>query len=226
MGPLGPALSCLRFAVVVRRANRRRASGGHAALDGRRACRCAAAARHARIRCLDGSARPGSGEAQNRPAQNRPAKDRPAQDRSTQGQSTQGRSIQGPINPRPIDPTKPISLNSSGPSSSGLVWPAPRGRGGHCQNFRFELANGFASSPISEFPVDHDSPRRRAGASGRRRHGTKCDGSPGGKAGVAAGYGARAGKSRGDHHRIRVDELPHCAAFEELDAKLKTLLKN
>ena len=79
MGPLGPALSCLRFAVVVRRANRGRASGRHAALDGRRACRCAAAARHARIRCLDGGARPGSGEAQNRSIKDRSIKDRATQ---------------------------------------------------------------------------------------------------------------------------------------------------
>jgi hypothetical protein len=69
-----------------------------------------------------------------------------------------------------------------------LVWPAPRGRGG--------LASGFAPSPISEFPVERDSPRprrcsisgrarrRRAGASGRRC--PKCHGGPGGKVGVAA----------------------------------------
>jgi len=42
---MGIALPCLRFAVVLRRANRGRAFGGPAALDGRRACRCTAAAR-------------------------------------------------------------------------------------------------------------------------------------------------------------------------------------
>ena len=77
---MGIALPCLRFAVVLRRANHGRASGGPAALDGRRACRCTAAARLAPVRCLDGRARPGSGAAEER--------------RSTQDRSIQDRSIQ------------------------------------------------------------------------------------------------------------------------------------
>jgi hypothetical protein len=65
---------CMRFPVGLRgRPNRGRANRGHAALDGRRACRCAAAARYARIRCLDGRPRRGSGEAQNRSSQDRSA---------------------------------------------------------------------------------------------------------------------------------------------------------
>src|SRR5229473_5914785 len=63
---MGFAVPCLRVVVGLRRQNRRRASGGHAAMDGWRACRRAAAAWYARIRCLDDRARPGSSEAESR----------------------------------------------------------------------------------------------------------------------------------------------------------------
>ena len=66
---MGLLMPCVRVAVVLHRSNRGRAAGGHAALDGRRAGRRAAAARHPRIRCMDGRARAGSGEAENRSAQ-------------------------------------------------------------------------------------------------------------------------------------------------------------
>ncbi len=65
---MGLPLRCLRFAVCLQ-PNRGRADRRHAALDGRRAARCAAATRLPRIRRLDGRASPGSGETQDRPAQ-------------------------------------------------------------------------------------------------------------------------------------------------------------
>ena len=61
---MGVSWSCRCVAVMLRRRNRGRTDGGHAAMAGRRAFECAAPAWHAAIRCLDGGAGPGSGEAQ------------------------------------------------------------------------------------------------------------------------------------------------------------------
>src|SRR4030088_1355707 len=65
---MGPSVPRMRVAVVFRPQDAGRAPGGNAALEGRRARWRAAAARHARIRCLDGRARSGSFEVEDRAA--------------------------------------------------------------------------------------------------------------------------------------------------------------
>src|SRR5258708_37254245 len=65
---MGLPVSCMRFADDLFGPNRGRTAGGHAALDGWRACRRTAAARYARIRCMDGRARSGGSETEGRSA--------------------------------------------------------------------------------------------------------------------------------------------------------------